>query len=72
MTAHDLGFMLRHGIYVMLGGPSFETPAEVRFLQAMGGDAVGMSTAAEVVVARHAGSACAWHFHDQQRAECCS
>ena len=55
MTAHELGFVLRRGTYVMLGGPSFETPAEVRFLQTMGGDAVGMSTAAEVVVARHAG-----------------
>jgi purine-nucleoside phosphorylase len=55
LTAHDLGLFLRRGVYVMLGGPSFETPAEVHFLQAMGGDAVGMSTAAEVVVARHAG-----------------
>jgi purine-nucleoside phosphorylase len=54
-VAASLGLTLREGVYVMLGGPSFETPAEVRFLRAMGGDAVGMSTAAEVVVARHAG-----------------
>lgn len=54
-TAKDLGFALSQGVYVMLGGPSFETPAEVRLLLAMGGDAVGMSTAAEVIVARHGG-----------------
>jgi len=54
-VAADLGITLRDGIYVMLGGPSFETPAEVAFLRAMAGDAVGMSTAAEVIVARHSG-----------------
>jgi purine-nucleoside phosphorylase len=52
-VAHSLGFELRNGVYVQLGGPSFETPAEIRFLQGIGGDAVGMSTAAEVIVARH-------------------
>ena len=46
---------LHEGIYVMVAGPSFETPAEVRFLRAIGGDAVGMSTVPEVLVARHAG-----------------
>ncbi len=54
-VAADLGFPLQEGVYVMLGGPSFETPAEVAFLRAIGGDAVGMSTAAEVIVARHSG-----------------
>lgn len=44
---------LHEGIYAMVGGPSFETGAELRFLRAVGADAVGMSTAPEVVVARH-------------------
>jgi len=46
---------LREGIYVSLSGPTFETPAEVRMLRAWGGDAVGMSTAPEALVAYHAG-----------------
>jgi len=48
---------LRQGIYVMVAGPSYETPAEYRALRAMGADAVGMSTCPEVVVARHMGLA---------------
>jgi purine-nucleoside phosphorylase len=44
---------LREGIYVCLAGPSFETPADLRFLQKIGVDAVGMSTVPEVTVARH-------------------
>lgn len=52
-VAASLGLCLHDGVYVMLGGPSYETPAEVRFLRLIGADAVGMSTAAEVVVARH-------------------
>lgn len=45
---------LREGTYVCLAGPSFETPADLRFLQGIGVDAVGMSTVPEVTVARHA------------------
>lgn len=51
----EAGILLRDGVYAYVAGPSFETPAELRFLQFAGGDAVGMSTAPEVVVARHAG-----------------
>jgi purine-nucleoside phosphorylase len=46
---------LRQGVYAGVAGPSFETPAELRFLRAVGADAVGMSTVNEVVVARHSG-----------------
>ncbi|HEU5378501.1 MAG TPA: purine-nucleoside phosphorylase [Ktedonobacteraceae bacterium] len=46
---------LHEGVYAMVGGPSYETGAELRFLRAIGADAVGMSTAPEVVVARHMG-----------------
>jgi purine-nucleoside phosphorylase len=46
---------LREGTYIMLSGPSYETRAEMRMLRGLGGDAVGMSTAHEVIVARHAG-----------------
>jgi purine-nucleoside phosphorylase len=56
-TAEELGFsgFLREGVYVKVSGPSYETPSESKFLQLCGADAVGMSTAPEVVVAKHAG-----------------
>ena len=52
-TAQQL--TLRQGVYICLAGPSFESPADVRFLRMIGADAVGMSTVPETVVARHAG-----------------
>ncbi len=54
-SAQKTGFGLREGVYLALSGPNFETPAEIRMMRIMGADAVGMSTAPEVVVARHAG-----------------
>jgi purine-nucleoside phosphorylase len=52
-VARENGFSLREGIYAMVGGPAFETMAEIRFFQRVGADAVGMSTIPEVIVARH-------------------
>ncbi len=54
-VAAELGIELRQGVYIGLGGPTFETPAEVRFGRMIGGDACGMSTVPEVIVARHMG-----------------
>jgi len=52
-VALDNNLELREGVYAGLSGPSFETPAELRFLKTIGVDAVGMSTVPEVIVARH-------------------
>lgn len=52
-VAHAKGIELREGVYVCLSGPSFETPADLRFMRIVGADAVGMSTVPEAIVARH-------------------
>lgn len=54
-AADRLGITLHEGVYVGVLGPSFETPAEIRAYARLGGDAVGMSTVPEVIVARHCG-----------------
>ena len=54
-AAADLGIQLHEGIYAGLLGPSYETPAEIRFLKTMGADLVGMSMVAEAIAANHMG-----------------
>jgi len=54
-ASKEHGITLREGVYCGLSGPSFESPADLRFLRLAGSDAVGMSTVPEVIVARHGG-----------------
>jgi purine-nucleoside phosphorylase len=54
-VAAERGLTLHQGVYCGLSGPSYETPAEIKMLHLLGGDAVGMSTVPEVIAARHMG-----------------
>ncbi|NIS82073.1 MAG: purine-nucleoside phosphorylase [Anaerolineales bacterium] len=55
-VANENDIPLREGVYICLSGPTYETPADLRFLRSIGVDAVGMSTVPEVLVARHGGT----------------
>jgi purine-nucleoside phosphorylase len=54
-VAAEQGISLAEGVYAAMLGPSYETPAEIRYLRAIGADLAGMSTVAEVIVANHMG-----------------
>ena len=54
-AAEELDIPLREGVYFFMAGPQFETPAEIRAVRRLGGDAVGMSTVAEAIAARQCG-----------------
>jgi purine-nucleoside phosphorylase len=54
-AGREAGVALTHGVYAALLGPSYETPAEIRYLRTIGADAVGMSTVPEAIAARHMG-----------------
>lgn len=57
-VAASQGVKVVHGVYAGLTGPTFETPAEYKYVRVLGGDTVGMSTVPEVIVARHMGIPC--------------
>lgn len=54
-AADQIGLHLQQGVYTWLTGPTYETPAEIRYVRTIGGDAVGMSTVPEAIVAKHCG-----------------
>ena len=64
--ARKRGIALEEGVYAGLLGPSYETPAEVRMLERLGADAVGMSTVVEVIAARARGIRCLGILDDHQ------
>jgi len=57
-VGRELGIRLNEGVYAAVLGPSYETPAEIRYLRAIGADMVGMSTVPEVIAANHTGVGC--------------
>jgi purine-nucleoside phosphorylase len=57
-VAGEFGIRMREGVYAGVSGPTFETPAEYRYIRVIGADCVGMSTVPEVVAARHMGLRC--------------
>lgn len=54
-VAGSLGVELQEGVYAAMSGPTYETPAEIRMIRTLGGDAAGMSTVPEVIIAAHSG-----------------